>query len=101
MASFVELVPIILSQAGVTFFLSEKLCQDPLEKLFGRQRQRGGTNDNPMVHEVFTNTQALRVIGDINVNAITGNCRGKKRTATFIETGVPLQKRKQKRVKKK
>ena len=100
-SSFVELVPIILSQPGVTFFLSEKLCQDPLEKLFGRQRQRGGTNDNPMAHEVFTNTQALRVVGDINVKSIAGNCRGKKRTATFAEIGAPLQKCKQKRIKKK
>ena len=56
-----------------------------------------------MAHEVFANTQALRVIGDINVGVIAGNCRGKKRTstATFGENDVPLQKRKQKRIKKK
>jgi len=45
----------------------------------------GATNDNPMAHEVFTNTQALRVVRDINVKSIAGNCRGKKRTATFVE----------------
>ena len=49
MSSFVELVPIILNQPGVEFFLSEKLCQDPLEKFFGRQRQRGKTNDNKRI----------------------------------------------------
>ena len=81
MSSFVELVPIILSQPGVSFFLSEKLCQDPLEKHFGLQRQRGKSNNNPMAHEVFSNTQALRVIGNINVGVITGNCRGKKELA--------------------
>ena len=52
MSSFVELVPIILNQPGVEFFLSEKLCQDPLEKFFGRQQQRGKTNDNPTVNEI-------------------------------------------------
>jgi len=69
----------ILSQPGVKYFLSEKLCQDPLEKLFGCLSQRGKANDNPMLNEVFKGTQALRVIGDINVKAIVGNCRGKKK----------------------
>ena len=65
-SSFVELV---LSQLGVNF-LSEKLCQYPLEKFFGLQRQRGKSNDNPSVNEVQKNSQALRVIGDINVNQL-------------------------------
>jgi len=90
----VELVPIILSQPGVKYFLSEKLCQDPLEKLFGCLRQRGKANDNPMLNEVFKGTQALHVIGDINVKAIAGNCRGKKRTADQPVVGnYQLQKR--------
>ena len=45
---------------GVTAFLSEKLCQDPLEKFFGCQRQRGGVNDNPTVHQFCLNTQTLQ-----------------------------------------
>ena len=93
-ASFVELVPIILSQPGVTFFLSEKLCQDQLEKFFGLQRQRGKTNDNPTPMEVQKNTQALRVVGDISVRSFAGYCRGKKRNAIFTETDMHLQKRK-------
>jgi len=48
---------------GVTAFLSEKLCQDSLEKFFGCQRQRGGVNDNPTVHQFCLNTQALWVVG--------------------------------------
>ena len=96
-SSFVELVPIILSQPGVTFFLSEKLCQDPLEKFFGLQRQRGKTNDNPTLTEVQKNTQALRVVGDISVKSIAGNCRGKKRNAIFTDTDTNLQKRKKSR----
>jgi len=31
-----------------------------------------------MLNELFKGTQALQVIGDINVKAIAGNCRGKK-----------------------
>ena len=77
-SSFVELVPIILSQPGVEYFLSEKICQDPLEKFFGCLRQRGRVNDNPMLNEVFKGAQGLRVIGDVNVKAIAGNCRGKR-----------------------
>ncbi|XP_065883726.1 uncharacterized protein [Dysidea avara] len=96
-SSFVEFVPLILSQPGVTYFLSEKLCQDPLEKFFGLQRQRGKSNDNPLLNEVQKNTQALRVVGDINVKSIAGNCRGKKRDAIFTETNVQLQKRKKSR----
>ena len=33
-SSFVELVPVILSQPGVEYFLSEKICQDPPGILF-------------------------------------------------------------------
>lgn len=89
-----ELVPYILSQPGVKYFLSEKICQDPLEKYFGCQRQRGKTNDNPTVAEVFKNTDALRVIGNININSFAGNCRGKKSSSTFVAKDTStLQKR--------
>ena len=47
---------------NVTFLLSQRLCQDPLERFFGLQRQRGGVHDNPNVNEFMKNTQALRVI---------------------------------------
>jgi len=45
----VELVPFLLNIPGVKSFLSEHLSQDPLEKYFGMQRQKGGTNANPNV----------------------------------------------------
>jgi len=65
-----------------------------LEKFFGLQRQRGNTNDNPTLTEVQKNTQALRVVGDISVKSIAGNCRGSKRNAIFADTDAHLQKRK-------
>lgn len=92
-----ELVPYILKQPGVKYFLSEKICQDPLEKFFGCQRQRGKTNDNPTVAEVFKNTDALRVIGDINVKSFAGNCRGKNSSTTTKTGKIPrLLKRRRK-----
>lgn len=62
---FVELVEYLLSVEGVDIFLSERLCQDPLKKFLGCQRQRGGVHDNPSVQEFYNNTQALRVIGNV------------------------------------
>ena len=61
---------------GVESFLSQRLCQDPLERFFGCQRQRGRVNDNPNVAEFMKNTQAIRVIGSFCQGPIRGNCRG-------------------------
>ena len=45
--------PYIFSIPGVKVFLSERLCQDPLELFFGCQRQCGGTHENPTVQEFY------------------------------------------------
>lgn len=57
-------------------FLSNNICQDPLECFFGRQRQRGGTHDNPTVADFLNNTQALRVVDSFCHGTVRGNCRG-------------------------
>ena len=80
---------------GVTCFLSEKLSQDPLEKFFGCQRQRGGVNENPTVDEFVKNTQALRVINSV-CRDVRGNCRGHK-TRLDDSACAPLQKRPRRR----
>ena len=49
----------------VQSFLSQRLCQDPLERFFGLQRQRGSVHENPNVVEFSKNTQALRVIKSV------------------------------------
>ena len=90
-----ELVRYIFTFPGVRYFLSERICQDPLEKFFGCQRQRGRVNENPSVAEFVKNTQALRVCG----NQIKGNCRGSnsKRVLTFDKENIaPLTKRRRK-----
>ena len=74
--SFWELVAYIFSQPGVTSFLSQRLCQDPIEKFFGCQRQRGGTNENPTVAEFYKNTQAVRVVNSFCRHNASGNCSG-------------------------
>jgi len=57
----------------------------------------GRTDGNPKVHKFIYNTQSLRVIDSINVNEITGNCRGTKWKAYDLESidfDKPLKKRK-------
>ena len=46
-----ELVRYLFTIPGLRYFLSERICQDPLEKFFGCQRQRGRVNENPSVSE--------------------------------------------------
>ena len=55
--SFTELVQFIFKIPGVKFFLSERICQDPLENFFGCQRQRGRTDENPNVQQFCKNSQ--------------------------------------------
>ena len=92
--SFVALVKFMFTVPGVTCLLSEKLCQDPLEKFFGCQRQRGGVNENPTAQEFCTNTQALRVVNSFCQNVSWGNCRGRKVGEIDMEKeNMPLPKR--------
>ena len=74
--SFLEIVPYLFSLPGVKSFLSQRICQDPLEKFFGCQRHRGGTHDNPTAAEFYKNTQALRVVNNVHRHIALGNCRG-------------------------
>ena len=74
--SFTDLVEYIFTMPDVQVFLSQRICQDPLENFFGCQRQRGGTHDNPSVQEFQKNMQALRVINSFARGPAKGNCRG-------------------------
>ena len=58
--SMVELIPFLLKVKGVKYVLTEKFCQDPLESFFGKQRIKGGSNDNPNVATFLKNTSSLR-----------------------------------------
>ena len=94
--SFIELIEYLFSQPVVTVnklaFLSQNICQDPLENYFGCQRQRGGTSDNPSVHEYCQNAEALRVIDSFCRNPIRGNCRGVNKASStddFCSQALP------------
>ena len=96
MKSFVELVRFIFTIPRVEVFLSERISQDPLEKFFGCQRQRGHVNENPTVTEFCKNTQKLRVINSVCLDSVKGNCRGKnaqrhgkKRTDLCLGENIP------------
>lgn len=75
--SFVELSKELLAMDGVKFLLSEKFTQDPLEEHFGRQRRRGGSNDNPTLAEFGQQELALNVINSELIRDIKGNTRGR------------------------
>ena len=98
MKAFIDLVNYLFTLPGATCFLSEKLSQDPLEKFFGCQRQRGRVNENPTVQEFCKNTQALSVVNSV-CRDVRGNCRGNKRTLSEDATGS-LKKRRANRSKK-
>jgi hypothetical protein len=95
--SFVELVGFIFTIPGVTVFLSNRVCQDPLENFFGQQRQCGRVNENPNAAEFVKNTQSLRVVNSCS-SSIKGNCRGAKKdnNLTFVIDNTPLDKRSRK-----
>lgn len=91
--SFLELTKYILSIPGVKVFLSERLSQDPLEKFFSCQRQRGKSNENPSVQQFCKNTQALRVINGTCGYVSRSNCRGNKTTLNWDKESCPIPKR--------
>ena len=97
--SFVGLVRYLFSRPEVTennlAFLSQNLCQDPLENFFGCQRQRRRTSDNPNVLEFYQNSQTLRVVNSFCRASVKGNCRGNETEKKESEesSSTPLPKR--------
>ncbi len=74
--SFVDLSKELLAKDGVCFLLSEKFSQDPLEEHFGRQRRKGGCNDNPNLLEFGRQELAINVMKSEMLKITAGNCRG-------------------------
>jgi len=71
--SFVELVEYLFTVPGVKYFLSEKLCHDPLEGFFGKQRMQNGYSDNPTVNSFFKGSVSLRIQGSTAKNPARRN----------------------------
>ena len=96
--SFVGLVRYLFSLPEVKenqlAFLSQHICQDPLENFFGYQRQRGGTSDDPSAQEYYRNVQALCVVNSFCRGPVRGNCRGSQGVNRDIDNeNTPLPKR--------
>ena len=83
------------------FLLSERFSQDPY---YGKQRTRGGRNENPNIQQCMVNAAALRIQGSVALDPVRGNCR-RKRHMEIDESSVidcpPLPKRKRSNHKKK
>ena len=95
--SFVELVK-LLTLDGVSYFLSDKLNQDPLEEHFGRQRACGGANDNPTLEQYAQNEKKLLVAKSESIRVMRRNTRGRQGDGKQIDIhdNTPLPKRKKK-----
>lgn len=96
--SFVEITKMLLANKDDNLFLlSERFSQDPLENYFGKQRARGGRNENPNLQQSLTNASALRMQTSVDLDPVRGNCR-RKRHLDYSERQVidsaPLPKRK-------
>ena len=96
-----ELVQYLFTLDGVESFLSQKISQDPLEKFFGCQRQRGATSDNPNVSEFRKNLQTIRIVDTMCRSSVRGNCRGVKDDPIDLKENTPLLKRKSVKRKRK
>ena len=92
-----ELVRYLFTIPRVTVFFSRRICQDPLEKFFGCQRQIGRTHDNTTVKEFEKNTQALRVVNSFCRSSLKSNCRSNKKLDASEHENFYLPKRKRKR----
>lgn len=97
--SFMDLITYLFEETKAKSFLSERICQDPLEKYFGRQRQRGAVNENPTVYQFLKNNQALRIVDSIKIDTSQGNTRGTNEDEIII-SGLPTKRRKTEEIRK-
>ena len=90
--SFIDLVRYLFSVPGVKSFLSRRLCQDPLEKFFGLQRQIGRAHDNTTVKEFQQNMQALKVVNSFCRGSVRSNCRENEDLSVAVHDDYLLPK---------
>ena len=90
--SFCELGPQLLKLGDVKYLLSEVFSQDPLEAYFSRQRQKGGSWDNPTVQQFYYNTVSLAQQGAVYRDLKTMNVQSEF-YARKADCDAPLEKR--------
>ena len=57
--SVIELVKFLIIHK-VSYVLTERFCQDPLENYFGKQRSSGARKDNPSLYDFGYNGNTIR-----------------------------------------
>ena len=67
------------------FILSEKFSQDPLEEHFGRQRRRGGCNENPTYDQFQKNELMLNVMKSNLISDLCGNTSGRSQNIEALD----------------
>lgn len=60
----------------------------------GKQRQCGGTNENPHMKQFLDNTAALRVMNSVALDAVRGNVTAQDGTIDVSDTPLPKRRRK-------
>lgn len=75
------MVPDLLRQEGISYILSDRFNQDPLEEHFGKQRSRGV--ENPTLEQYMYNERKILVSKSDMI--IKGNTRGKRRTNADVD----------------
>lgn len=78
--SFVDMTRYLLKRhkGCELFLLSECVSQDSVENYFGKQRARGGRNDNPTLKQCLVNDGALRFQNSHALDPVRGNCLQKR-----------------------
>ena len=97
--SFIELVHYLFTLEDLDSFLSQRLCQDSIERYFGCQRQRGSVHDNSNIEEFSKNAQTMRIVDSVARAPLRGNCRGGRQDVEDKENCEPLPKRPRKALK--
>ena len=93
MTAFCEMVNFMFTKIpDVKYFLSEKICQDPLESFFGHQRIRGGSNDNPKVANFLQATVSIRSQRSVLLQPLRGNITALGNPELTVDES-PLKKR--------
>ena len=77
----------------MSYVLTERFCQDPLESYFGQQRAMGRRRDNPNVRTFGYQDNTIRLSKVFR--PIAGNCRDEQEPSVFHSEKVPYRKNKQ------
>lgn len=91
--AFPELCRFLL-QNGVKFVLSNKFCQDPIEKHFGRHRGLGRRCDNPSLWAFAHNENKLRLQRSLAIAIQPRGNTSNDQESVITVSNSPLKKRK-------